>query len=198
MVKNTQGGNKHKGQARKHVISNKQANKLRVAEEEGEIYAQVVKMLGNGMCHVTTNKGVLYLCIIRGKFRGRGKRDNLIKNGTWILVGLRDFESEKKGEMAKCDLLEVYSDSDKDRLKNTVDENWKLFIDNDFNNTFVEKDDAAYEFSNNDQEEYRKLMNENKSNEVLNMNIKTNKNSEDEDETNSNSNTNDEINIDDI
>ena len=45
MVKNTVGGNKSKGQARKHLSSN--SNKaLKVSEDECEVYAQVTKMLG--------------------------------------------------------------------------------------------------------------------------------------------------------
>ena len=50
MVKNTQGGSKHKHMARKHINAPK-TNKLRVSEDIGEIYAIVTKMLGNGMFH---------------------------------------------------------------------------------------------------------------------------------------------------
>ena len=51
MVKNTTGGNKAKSKASKSFI--KPANTyLRTAECEFELYAQVTRVLGNGMCHV--------------------------------------------------------------------------------------------------------------------------------------------------
>ena len=99
MVKNTKGGSGHKSQARKYETSGKQSNfKTRFSEDEFEYYAQVTAILGNGMCHVMCKDGKKRLCIIRGKFRGRGKRDNTISNGKWVLVGGRDFEAEKTGE----------------------------------------------------------------------------------------------------
>ena len=130
MVKNVKGGSSHKGQARKFVVpaSSKQIVKTRVALEDGELYAQVTKMLGNGFCHVLCQDNKTRLCFIRGKFRGRGKRDNMISNGRWILIGLRDYESEKAGgKLDNCDLLDVYSDQDKERLKNQIQTvNWKI------------------------------------------------------------------------
>ena len=93
MVKNTTGGNKAKSKASKSFI--KPANTyLRTAECEFELYAQVTRVLGNGMCHVLcVNDGQTRLCHIRGKFRGRGKGDNIVKNGSWLLVGLREWEN---------------------------------------------------------------------------------------------------------
>ena len=49
MVKN-QGGNKTKGQSRKFVTAPR-STLLRVSEDACEVYAQVTKTLGNGMCH---------------------------------------------------------------------------------------------------------------------------------------------------
>ena len=160
MVKNTTGGNKHKGQARK--FANPTNHRLRLSEDEAEVYSQVSKMLGNGMCHVSTLEGKKMLCMIRGKFRGRGKRDNMIKTGSWILVGMREWEENKTvDQLNKCDLLEVYSDLDKDKLKNTVNMNWKPFIENDsvFGNT-DENNDEYVTFTNEDQEEYKKILEE--------------------------------------
>jgi translation initiation factor 1A len=160
MVKNTTGGSKHKSQARKLVTNFKQSNKLRVIEEEGEIYAQVIKILGNGMCHVVCIDKKKRLCIIRGKFRGRGKRDNTLKTGTWLLIGLREWELEKNNsidDLEKCDLLEVYSDIDKERLKKTVNCNWSIFIENDANFTNTNANDEIT-FEDTGVEEYRILM----------------------------------------
>mgnify|MGYP000343635375 CR=1 FL=1 len=145
MVKNTKGGNKAKGQARKFV-NEKPSSFLRVSQDELEMYAQVIRNLGNRMCHVTCLDGKTRLCIIRGKFSGRGKRDNIIGINSWILVGLREWEQDNLGassgsagggdgdkKMQKCDLLEVYSDLDKEKLKSTVRVNWSRFIQNDNN-----------------------------------------------------------------
>ena len=130
MVKNTTGGSKAKGFARKNFV--KGSSGLRVSEDEAEIYVQVTKVLGGPMCRVVDLKGRELLCHIRGKFRGRGKRDNFIAPSTWLLVGLRDWEVEKKDKLLNCDVIEVYSDSDKDRLKNTLLHiDWNLFISND-------------------------------------------------------------------
>jgi initiation factor 1A len=163
MVKNTTGGNKHKGQARKFA-NPRPSNKLRIVEEEGEIYGQVTKLLGNGMCHIHTLDGTKMLCIIRGKFRGRGKRDNTLKTGTWILVGIREWEEKTEGKnpvLNKCDLLEVYSDLDKEKLKSTINMNWRPFIENDCSNQFTDKDDEdSFQFSNEEQEEYKKILKE--------------------------------------
>jgi translation initiation factor 1A len=156
MVKNTTGGNKQKSQARKFSQPSKQSSKLRVVEDEGEEYAQVTSLLGNGMCYVECD-GSVKLCIIRGKFRGRGKRDNIIKKGSWVLVGIREWENaptDKKSHQ-KCDLLEVYSDYDKERLKQ-IKGPWKQFIAND--NEFSFNDEATFDFTDQAEEEYVNLV----------------------------------------
>ena len=92
MVKNVTGGNKSKGFARKNFA--KKENGLKISEDDAELYAQVTKIYGGPMCQVITLEGVEMMCHIRGKFRGRGKRDNFIGIGTWLLVGKREWESE--------------------------------------------------------------------------------------------------------
>jgi translation initiation factor IF-1 len=157
MVRNTAGGNKAKGFARKTFA--KTSNSLRISQDESEVYAQVSKILGGSMCHVNDLEGTLLLCHIRGKFRGRGKRDNLIANGTWVLVGLREWEKEaSKGKLLNCDLLEVYSDYDKERLKNNVTSvDWNNFIVNDNKSDPVED---GFEFASESTDEYVKLIEE--------------------------------------
>jgi hypothetical protein len=119
MVKNDAGGNKGKGLARKHVNAAKCGGSklLRVATDEAERYAVVSKMLGNGMCYVRLLSGgnggsADKLCIIRNKFKGRGKRDNILDSGSWVLVGMREWASKQD----TCDLLEVYNDGERERL----------------------------------------------------------------------------------
>jgi translation initiation factor 1A len=163
MVKNTTGGSKAKGQARKST-SIPTTNRLRISEDDCELYAQVTALLGNGMCHVICIDSKSRLCHIRGKFRGRGKRDNFIGRGTWLLVGLRDWESgeskESKGKLQNCDLLEVYKDLDKDRLKNSVHVDWSVFVDNDKKNSNLEKVQDIFEFIDKGTEEYDLIIKE--------------------------------------
>jgi translation initiation factor 1A len=164
MVKNTSGGSKTKGQARKFATF-KPSNALRLSQDDFEVYAQITKMLGGAMCHCDCIDGKTRLCHIRGKFRGRGKRDNLITTGTWVLVGLRDWEAGKensKGKLENCDLLEVYSEQDKERLKSTVTSvNWSGFVafDNKTANTSAAASDV-FDFVDEKTEEYRRLIEE--------------------------------------
>ena len=124
MVKNVSGGSNNKKFARKNTAPSGRINsKLRVVEEDGEIYAVVTKIFGGKMCQVQCIDGKTRACIIRGKFAGRGKRDNFISAGTWVLVGAREWECTSK-EDQKCDLLEIYSDNDRKKLQSSVDANW--------------------------------------------------------------------------
>lgn len=115
MVKNA-GGNKSKKMGRKFLTTS-QNKDVRMSTCDDEVYAVVTKALGNGMCSVMNAENVEMLCIIRNKFRGRGKRDNMINVGTLVLVGIREWEALKQGSKSKCDLLEVYSDAEKVKLK---------------------------------------------------------------------------------
>lgn len=130
MVKNTIGGNKSKKFANKNF--NIQDRATRFAKEEGELYAYVEKLMGNNICQVMCIDGYQRSCVIRGKFLGKGKRDNILTKGKWILVGLRDWENRNKGsEKEKCDLLEVYSDMDKQRLQNDNTIDFSGFLKNE-------------------------------------------------------------------
>ena len=113
MVKNQKGGNKSKKMGRK-FLSAPVDKKLRLASEEGEIYAVVTKLLGQGMFYANDPDGKERLCVMRNKFKGRGKRDNVVALGGWVLIGEREFESCAK---PKHDLLEVYNESEKSKLK---------------------------------------------------------------------------------
>ena len=161
MVKNTTGGNKAKGFARKTFT--KASNALRLSNDEAEVYAQVIKVLGGAMCHVVDIEGNQMLCHIRGKFRGRGRRDNFIEIGTWVLVGMREWEKEpSKGKLLNCDMLEVYNDHDKERLKNTVTTvDWNCFISNDnkkFSSSSLEQENNEINFSSEQTEEYEAII----------------------------------------
>jgi initiation factor 1A len=160
MVKNKTGGSGHKSQARKNVVTNadKHNNRLRLVEEEGELYGQVTKNLGNGMCEVICSDNIKRLCIIRGKHRGRGKRDNEIRMRSIIMIGLREWTThvENSKKLEKCDLLEVYSDYDVDRLKKSTDIDWTIFDMDD--NTYQYATDEIVHFTDSTEEEYKKLV----------------------------------------
>jgi len=160
MVKNFTGGNKSKGFARKNLVS--KDHSLRVSQDEDELYAQVTKIFGGSMCQVVSLDGTQLLCHIRGKFRGRGKRDNFIGNGTWLLVGKREWEKEAiKGKLLNCDVIEVYNDIDKNKLKNnltTID--WSSFISNDTKmiGSVETNVDAGIIFTDEKTQEYQELI----------------------------------------
>ena len=84
---------------------------LRLCTEEGEQYAVVARVLGGPNCQVVCQDGQTRLCVIRNKFRWRNKSHNRISPGTWVIVGVRDWETTAKGDQ-KCDVLEVYADGD--------------------------------------------------------------------------------------
>ena len=164
MVKNATGGNKSKGKARKlNQGAPRQNAYLRTSSNEFELYAQVSKVLGNGMCHVLcVSDGATRLCHIRGKFRGRGKSDNIVKNGTWLLVGLREWENGSSGtnkKLQNCDLLEVYSELEKEKLKTNVKVDWSSFTANDNKNANLEENTTdAFVFSDQKEEEYNEIL----------------------------------------
>ena len=164
MVKNDKGGH-HKNRARKDNTPSVSYNKLRVAEEAGEIYAVVVKMLGGGMCHAECIDGKKRLCHFRGKFSGKNKRQNEISMNTWIMVGVREWEADKpvatggkKEQYNQCDLLEVYSDHQKKQLIAMPREEWHMLTKHD---TSLDADHDKAEgvsFKTESAQEYDELM----------------------------------------
>ena len=150
MVKNVHGGNKHKSQARKNTIS-KPSAKLRTATCEGELYAIVTKMLGNGMFNAHCIDDVTRLCHIRGKFSGRGKRDNIVEAGKWVLVGEREWDisstGDKTGKKLKADLLEVYSELDKEKLIDNVPMNWTILTSQEISKKIISTSEEGGDIS---------------------------------------------------
>jgi translation initiation factor IF-1 len=106
MVKNSNGGKGAKSMARKLVNNySSNSNTLRLPECDLEQFAIVTKMYGN-MFQVYTNDNRDLKCHIRGKFKGRSKRNSFISMGSIILVGFRHYEAPN---FTVCDLLEVYT-----------------------------------------------------------------------------------------
>ena len=128
MVKNMKGGCNGKKVAHKHAVKSTKSG-LRISQNKSEIYGTVKRLIGNTF-DVTCIDDKERRCFIRGKFKGRGKRDNIIEVDKWVLIGIREFQqapgenaiksnSKGKKEMEMCDLLEVYSSGERDALKRT-------------------------------------------------------------------------------
>jgi translation initiation factor IF-1 len=156
MVKNIAGGNNGKKVARKHTTKGK--NELRLSKSDDEKYAIVKKLLGN-TCDVICEDGVDRRCMIRGKFTGRNKRDNMLDSGTYILIGLREWVDEANTSKSSsdknikyCDLLEVYNSMERDILRRThnifstmKDEIINKYEDRDTNVSFVDENTLKYQ-----------------------------------------------------
>ena len=127
MVKNKTGGTKTKKLARKSTVSNNNKN-TRYADCDGELYAICTKFLGGGIILTLGQDNKERHTIIRNKFKSRNQRDNNIVVGTWLLIGLREFEQYKQDKLEKTDLLEVYNENDKKKLQQNISNiNWSIF-----------------------------------------------------------------------
>ena len=150
MVKNQTGGNKGKKVARK---DNVQSNKLRFSSSEDEVYGIAIKMLGNNQFHVMCLDEQTRLCFIRKKFTGKFKHHNLVKQGTWVLVGKRDWET-KTDKIEKCDLLEIYDEHDKKTLheQSNVNLDFLSLEEKKLENENMEEHDDTIVFEESDHE----------------------------------------------
>ena len=97
--------------------------------------------------------------MIRGKFTGRNKRDNMLDSGTYILIGLREWvdeanisKSSSDKHIKYCDLLEVYNSMERDILRRThnifstmKDESVNKYQDQDTSISFVDENTLKYQ-----------------------------------------------------
>ena len=83
------------------------------------MYAIITKIFGGKNCQVMCHDGVSRRCTIRRKFTMARRGVNMIGLGTWLMIGLYDWE-KRSDENQTCDLLEVYSPGEKEKLKQTV------------------------------------------------------------------------------
>lgn len=108
-------------------------------KEDGQEYAQVTKMLGNGRLEALCFDGVKRLCHIRGKLR----KKVWINAGDIILLGLRDFQDNKADVILRYNpdeamSLRAYGELPEDvKIDETVDMN----EDVDFRDYDDEQDD---------------------------------------------------------
>ncbi|GJQ13521.1 hypothetical protein GpartN1_g5312.t1 [Galdieria partita] len=88
MPKNKGKGGKNR---RRGKNDNEEEKRELVMKEEGQEYAQITRMLGNGRCEALCFDGTRRLCHIRGKMR----KKVWINSGDIVLIGLRDYQDEK-------------------------------------------------------------------------------------------------------
>mmetsp|Transcript_8553 Transcript_8553/g.15159 ORF Transcript_8553/g.15159 Transcript_8553/m.15159 type:complete len:143 (+) Transcript_8553:224-652(+) len=101
--------NKGKGGKNRRRGKNDNENEKRelIFKEDGQEYAQILKMLGNGRCEAYCFDGEKRLCHIRGKLR----KKVWVNVGDIVLLGLREFED------AKADVILKYSPEEARALK---------------------------------------------------------------------------------
>ncbi|KAH0556269.1 Eukaryotic translation initiation factor 1A, Y-chromosomal [Trichoglossum hirsutum] len=99
--------NKGKGGKNRRRGKNENDNEKRelTFKEEGQEYAQVVKMLGNGRLEALCFDGEKRLAHIRGKLR----KKVWINQGDIILLSLRDYQDEKGDVILKYSADEARS-----------------------------------------------------------------------------------------
>ena len=76
-------------------------------KDDGQEYAVVTKMLGNGRCELQCLDGIKRL----GRIRGKLKNKVWIKLSDHVLVGLREFQDDK------CDIIHKYTEEEVRKLQ---------------------------------------------------------------------------------
>jgi len=138
MPKNKGKGGKNR---RRGKNENEGLKRELVFREDGQEYAQVTKMLGNGRLEAMCFDGVKRLCHIRGKLR----KKVWINQSDIILVGLRDYQD------AKADVILKYSADEARNLKSygefpeTVKINETVTFGEDGGDDEIEFDDVSSE-----------------------------------------------------
>ncbi|KAI2801315.1 Eukaryotic translation initiation factor 1A, X-chromosomal [Blomia tropicalis] len=129
MPKNKGKGGKNR---RRGKNENEDEKRELVFKEDGQEYAQVLKMLGNGRLEAHCFDGVKRLCHIRGKLR----KKVWINQGDIILIGLRDYQD------TKADVILKYNPDEARNLKSygELPENAKI-NEISLNREFGEDDD---------------------------------------------------------
>ncbi|KAI2648954.1 Eukaryotic translation initiation factor 1A, X-chromosomal [Labeo rohita] len=102
MPKNKGKGGKNR---RRGKNENESEKRELVFKEDGQEYAQVIKMLGNGRLEAMCFDGVKRLCHIRGKLR----KKVWINTSDIILIGLRDYQDNKADVILKYNADEARS-----------------------------------------------------------------------------------------
>ena len=148
--KGRKGGNKNNGQQKQELIF----------MEDGQAYAQVTKIYGNGRFEVRCFDGKIRLGILRGKMRKRV----WVNQGDFVLVGLRDFQTNDD----KCDIMHKYTIDHARALKayGELPAESKINEDEHFNED--SDGECPFEFDNTEDTE-NELVNENDSSNKIDL-----------------------------
>ncbi|KDP28098.1 hypothetical protein JCGZ_13869 [Jatropha curcas] len=121
---------KNKGKGGKKCKKGKKSNEEKddkrelIFREDGQEYAQVLRMLGNGRLEAVCDDGIKRLCHIRGKMN----KKVWINADDIVLVGLRDYQDDKADVILKylpdeARLLKAYGElSDNVKLNAGIDD----------------------------------------------------------------------------
>jgi len=91
---------KNKGKGGKNRRRGKNENEEKrelIFKEDGQEYAQVIRMLGNGRLEAMCIDGEKRMCHIRGKMR----KKVWVNTGDIVLVGLREYQDSKADVILK-------------------------------------------------------------------------------------------------
>lgn len=138
--KNTKGGKGHK--KGKRQTDTKRELEFR---DEGQDYAQVTKMLGDGRVQAECFDGTQRICHIRGKFRKRV----WIAMGDIVLLGLRDFQD------GKADIIIKYTPDEAKTLKAYGEIPESVVIGGTENADTAEHDDLAFDAESDEDEKQK-------------------------------------------
>merc|ERR1712212_461716 len=140
---------KNKGKGGKNRRRGKNENEAEKRElifkEEGQEYAQVAKMLGNGRLEALCfTDGVKRLCHIRGKLR----KKVWINQGDVILLGLRDYQDKKADVILKYNADEARNLKSYGEIPKHVKVNEITFVEDG-----MEEDIAFDDFLDDDEDD---------------------------------------------
>ena len=94
-----------KSKAKKFKKTRQNESRELILKEDGQEYAQILKMYGGGRCEVYVMDGQIRTGTIRGSMQNR-KRRVWINKEDIVLVSLRNFENKK------CDIVHKYTDEE--------------------------------------------------------------------------------------
>jgi len=130
MPKNKGKGGKNR---RRGKNTNDEEKRELTIKEDGQEYAQVVRMLGNGRLEASCFDGKTRLCHIRGKMR----KKVWVNQSDIVLLGLRDFQD------GKADVILKYTADEARRLKAAGE----LPDSATINQTKTEEEDCVFDFA---------------------------------------------------
>lgn len=117
---NQTGGKNYK----KSKHSSASMKPVMIDRQHDQLYARVIKVLGNCNLLVYCNDNKTRLAHIRGSLKKRAR----IVTGDIILISLRDFETYAVGEREKSDVVARYDPDLHSKLRKLPDINPKLFM----------------------------------------------------------------------